>query len=91
MLIQSDDNMIQNKTPAAKILTPLLDALNWQGDRNRVIEALTEPETAMSRDGLVETMANLHFKNEVVYRVKGRDITKELMPALVIKNEKYFF
>lgn len=89
MLIQSDNGNEVGKSPAAKVLTPLLDALNWQGDRNRVIEALTEPESTMTRDGLIETMANLHFKTETVHRVKGRDISKELLPVLIVKKEKH--
>lgn len=89
LLILYESKNTQDKTSAARVMPPLLDALNWQGDRNRVLEALTEPESLMTTEGLVEAMANLQFKYEMVQRVKGKDIGPDILPVLIVNDNQH--
>ncbi len=90
LLILDESKSTQDKTSAARVMPPLLDALNWQGDRNRVLEALTEPESLMTTEGLIEAMANLQFKYEMVQRVKGKDIGPDILPVLIVNDNHHF-
>lgn len=88
LLIESKKSQ-EKITPAACVLPPLLDALSWQGDQNRVLEAMTEQNTVMTTDGLIETMANLNFKYDILDRLKGREITKGHLPLLMVDGEEH--
>lgn len=77
------------KTPAAKVLMPLLDASNWQGENTDIIEALCSDCGNMDAEGLIETMANLKFKNYQKKKIKGRKLDSRSLPLLVISDEIY--
>lgn len=74
------------KTPEAKILLPLLDALNWQGDNSSIIQSLAQDSEAMSIESLIETMANLNFRHYQLKKVKGKLIDPRTLPLLLINN-----
>jgi ATP-binding cassette subfamily C protein/ATP-binding cassette subfamily C protein LapB len=78
------------KTPAAKALMPLLDSMQWQGEKTDIIEALCTEYEEMDTDGLIETMANLKFKHSRKNRVKGKKIDSRELPMLIVSNKIYF-
>ncbi len=78
------------KTSAARVLPPLLDALNWQGNRNKILEAMTENEAIMSTDGLLETLANLQFKYEHSNTFSKGDLDPEILPALIVNKNNHW-
>lgn len=81
--------MFDPKTPASKILMPLLDALNWQGENTDIIEALCTDYTNMDTEGLIETMANLKFKHFERKRMKGKKLDSRSLPILIVSDKIY--
>jgi ATP-binding cassette subfamily C protein LapB len=78
------DRFFCPKTYPAKVLVPLLDALNWQGDNRKMIEALVSDADYMDIDGLIETMSNLNFKHFKIEGITGKYISKDIFPAIII-------
>lgn len=85
-----NEKLFSPKTPTAKTLIPLLDALSWQGSHNKMMEALVDQADSMDMDGLVETMANLNFKHFKVGRINGRPIDKRALPVLIESGNHLF-
>jgi len=90
LLLMQDHQSFELKTPASRVLPPLLDALNWQGDTNRVIEAQTESDETMTTEGLLETLANLQFKYERSSSFSKKDLNNEILPALVVDKDQHW-
>lgn len=86
---EGSDKLFSPKTSAAKVLIPLLDALNWQGNNSKIIESLVDMADIMDTDGLVETMANLNFKHHKIGKIKGSEIDKRILPVLIIKENSH--
>lgn len=80
------DKLFMPITPAAKVLIPLLDALKWQGDTVKMMEAMVDHSDRMDTDGLIETMANLNFKHRLIQGVKGQEIDERILPVLMVKG-----
>lgn len=78
------------KTSAGNILIPLLDALNWQGDNQKMTEAFVNQGDEMDLESLIETMANLNFRHLRLGKLKGKDIDNRFLPILLVdKNHQY--
>lgn len=75
---------------AAKVLIPLLDALNWQGDNSKVLEALGNTTGELDTDGLMETMANLNFRFYKIDKFKGKNLDQRILPVLFVDGNKHF-
>jgi ATP-binding cassette subfamily C protein LapB len=88
---EAKDEMFFNpKSSAARVLIPLLDALDWKGDNGKMLEALVDEPNHMDTDGIVETMANLNFKHTRIRNIKGYDLDKRILPVLIV-NQKHHF
>lgn len=74
------------QTDIGKILIPLLDALNWQGDNKKVEEIINIQENELDLESLIEVMANLNFKYFKIRNVKGRDLDGRCLPILLMTN-----
>lgn len=74
------------KSNFAKVLIPVLDALEWNGSNREIIESLVDNPNFMTKDGFIETMANLKIKTHVS-RLKQIESDKELFPCLCIKKD----
>lgn len=75
---------------AAKVLVPLLDALHWQGDKAKMLEALADDADEMDLDGLAETLANLNFKCIHLGRHSGKHLDPRILPILVVRGAAHF-
>lgn len=77
------------KTPDAKILVPLLDALNWQGDRNKLGEVLESNADFMKTDELLEILLSLNFRNYKVKKFRGKDLDERTLPILLVNKNQH--
>lgn len=87
----SDVAMPQNTqlyTSYGNVLTPLIDALNWQGSEDRLHQSMIHSFDRMTLNDLIETMANLNFGHDRIKSVKGRHIDQGVLPALYITRDK---
>ena len=76
-------------SPAARILTPLLDALHWKGHPSKLAQSIGGKEFDMTIDELIDTMAVLNYKHEIFGRQSLKNIDHRLLPVLVVNNEHY--
>ena len=83
------DKLFSPKTSAAKVLIPLLDALNWQGGNSKMIEALVDQVDSMDTDDLVETMANLNFKHQRIGKINGSEVDTRMLPVLIVRGKNH--
>lgn len=77
------------KTPEAKILIPLLDALNWQGDRNKLGEVLDSDADFMETDELLEILLSLNFRNYKVKKFSGAELDERILPVLLVNKNQH--
>lgn len=87
--IETTENIFMPKSSAARVLIPLLDALKWQGDTTKMLEAIVDGADEMDSDGLVETMANLNFKHKLIRGVKGKNIDTRVLPVLLVQGDVF--
>ena len=74
---------------AAKILTPLLDALNYNGDKAKILQSMVNNEGNMDINDLVDTMANLNFHHRRIRHIRGKQIDKRILPVLLVSKDNY--
>jgi len=77
----------QDYSEIAKMLLPLLDALHWKGDENKLKQSMGGLEYEMTIDGLIDTMANLNFKHSRIRKVKGRSVDTRMLPLLLVSTD----
>lgn len=77
-------------TPASKVLIPLLDALNWQGDNSKIVESLTLDYESMDLETLMETMANLKFEHIEIKNIQGKTLDVRSLPVLFETNDNLY-
>ncbi len=76
--------------PAKKAIIPLLDALKWQGDNSKIREAVVEENGEMDTELLLETMANLNFKNFKLGHLSGNDYLNVVFPLMIDTGSNYY-
>lgn len=74
---------------AAKALIPLLDALNWKGDNDKLLQSLVNQEENMDIDDLINTMANLNLKHSRTRHVRGKQIDTRSLPVLLVNKGNF--
>lgn len=74
----------------SKLLIPLLDALNWKGNENKLLQSMGNYENKMGVDDLIDVMANLNFGHQKLGNIKVKSIDTEFLPLLVIDKKKAF-
>lgn len=77
------------QTPEAKLLIPLLDALNWQGDRNKLGEVLESDADFMKTDELLEILLSLNFRNYRVKKFDGAKLDARTLPILLMNKHQH--
>lgn len=75
---------------AAKILIPLLDALHWNGNQNKIMQSMVNQEETMNENELIDTMANLNYKHFHMGHVKIKDIDERNLPLMLISGENFY-
>lgn len=82
-------NSIYSNIPIAKIMIPLLDSLNWQGDKSKLMEALTIDNQKGTMDDLIESMTNLNFKVYKSNKITPKNIDNRTLPLLLLQKNGY--
>jgi ATP-binding cassette subfamily C protein/ATP-binding cassette subfamily C protein LapB len=78
---------LNSYSQGAKILFPLLDALNWKGDENRLKEYINGIENSVTTDEIIDIMASLNYKLiELGHKVEDDDL---YLPLLVETEDRY--
>lgn len=80
---------IYSNIPVAKIMIPLLDSLNWQGDKGKLIEALATDDYKGNIDDLIESMANLNFKVYKSNKITPKNMENIALPLLLLQKNGY--
>ncbi len=77
-------------THAAKVLIPLLDALNWQGDNSKIMESISTEFDMMDIEALLETMANLRFQHQEFKKLNGLSLESHMLPVLFVTDTGFY-
>lgn len=75
---------------ADKSIIPLLDALKWQGDNSKIKEAMVVDQDNFDTEAILETMANLNFKNFKLGKIAAKDLPEDVFPVLIEVNSSYY-
>jgi ATP-binding cassette subfamily C protein/ATP-binding cassette subfamily C protein LapB len=86
---QQNDEAI-HKSLAAKSLIPLLDALNWKGDNDKLMQSMVNQEENMDIDDLLDTLSNLNLKHHRTKHILGKQIDKRSLPIFLVCKDNYF-
>lgn len=78
------------QSEASKMIMPLLDALNWNGDKNKLYQLVNSYDAAVMANDLVDIMANLSFKHQMRKSVKLSDLDQRSLPILLIDGDHFF-
>jgi len=84
----SDEELFQ--CPASKMLLPLLDALNWNGNRNKLYQLVNSYKDHLETEDIVDIMAALGFEHDYMKDQSPLNIDNRMLPVLIVGQDNYY-